>query len=240
MHDGHRERLRNKMDQNALEEHEWLEALLFNAIPRKNTNDIAHRLLAAFGTIPNVFSASYEQLKRVDGVGDNAASYLKCFAHFLHNYEWQDHYEFCFEPQFFRRLIEQTYKNETVEVMDFYFYNAKKQFIYRQRFTCDERNSVNVASDMISDAIVDFKKRGLANAVFVHNHLSGSSDPSEADVEATLQVQMMMSMHNVLLLDHFIYSPSGIYSFYESGRMKEINRNFNMNALLKNSGVLHK
>ena len=68
-HDGHRHRIIEKLDTGVLCEHELLEILLFNALPRRNTNDLAHRLLTAFGSIRGVFSASVEQLKLVDGVG---------------------------------------------------------------------------------------------------------------------------------------------------------------------------
>lgn len=52
-HEGHRERMRNKYVNKGIEvfeQHEILEMLLFYAIPRKNTNDIAHRLLEACGS----------------------------------------------------------------------------------------------------------------------------------------------------------------------------------------------
>lgn len=48
IHNGHRDRMRNKYINKGIdvfEQHEILEMLLFYAIPRKNTNDIAHELL---------------------------------------------------------------------------------------------------------------------------------------------------------------------------------------------------
>ena len=54
VHEGHRERMRNKYVNKGIEvfeQHEILEMLLFYAIPRKNTNDIAHRLLEACGSL---------------------------------------------------------------------------------------------------------------------------------------------------------------------------------------------
>ena len=56
IHDGHRKRMIEKV-MNSVEsmpEHELLEVLLFGAIPRKNTNDIAHLLISRFGSIENV------------------------------------------------------------------------------------------------------------------------------------------------------------------------------------------
>ena len=53
-HSGHRDRLRAKYLNNgadSLEPHEILEMLLFYAVPYRNTNDIAKRLLDDFGSL---------------------------------------------------------------------------------------------------------------------------------------------------------------------------------------------
>ena len=50
-HDGHRERMREKFRKNGfngMAEHEILEVLLFYALPRVNTNEIAHMLIKHF------------------------------------------------------------------------------------------------------------------------------------------------------------------------------------------------
>ena len=46
LHSGHRQRLKNKFmsAKESFSVHEILELLLFYSIPRKNTNDIAHKL----------------------------------------------------------------------------------------------------------------------------------------------------------------------------------------------------
>ena len=59
-HDGHRKRLKNKFIENGLdvfEPHEALELFLFYAIPRKDTNPLAHRLLDRYYTISSVCDA---------------------------------------------------------------------------------------------------------------------------------------------------------------------------------------
>ena len=48
VHDGHRQRKKEQFLQRGLEgfaDHEVLELLLYYAIPRRDTNEIAHRLL---------------------------------------------------------------------------------------------------------------------------------------------------------------------------------------------------
>lgn len=79
VHDGHRERLRWRFIEHGLKnfnELNSLELLLFFAIPRRDTNELAHTLLARFGTLAGVFDASYEELTSVPGVGENAAALI--------------------------------------------------------------------------------------------------------------------------------------------------------------------
>jgi DNA repair protein RadC len=66
LHSGHRERLRKKFLQNekgVLEPHEVLELLLYYSIPRRNTNEISHNLLNAFGNLKGVLEAENSSLE---------------------------------------------------------------------------------------------------------------------------------------------------------------------------------
>ena len=80
VHDGHRERLRRRFSAHGLEsfaDHEVLELLLFYAIPRQDTNPIAHRLMEQFGSLEAVLSAQPEHLGQVAGVGEGTALFLR-------------------------------------------------------------------------------------------------------------------------------------------------------------------
>ena len=73
LHDGHRARKKEQLRQHGLDsfaDHEVLELALYYAIPRRDTNEIAHRLLQKFGSLQNVLSAPAEELAKVEGVGD--------------------------------------------------------------------------------------------------------------------------------------------------------------------------
>ena len=52
IHDGHRERMRERFEQfggNGFTDHELLEMLLYYAYPRRDTNEKAHEILNEFG-----------------------------------------------------------------------------------------------------------------------------------------------------------------------------------------------
>lgn len=90
LHSGHRERLRQRMmtyGADALCDHELLELILFYALPRVNTNDIAHILLNRFGTLNNVLNASAAELRTVSGIGSSAAEFIRLIADLCGEYE---------------------------------------------------------------------------------------------------------------------------------------------------------
>ena len=81
LHAGHRDRLRALYRRNgaeALEAHQLLELLLFYAIPYRDTNPLAHRLINRFGSLWQVLNASEEELCGVGGVGVHTARLLRC------------------------------------------------------------------------------------------------------------------------------------------------------------------
>ena len=59
------------------EPHNILELLLFYSIPRRDTNEIAHKLLNHFGSLKAVFNASFDELIQVDGIKENSATLIK-------------------------------------------------------------------------------------------------------------------------------------------------------------------
>lgn len=79
LHGGHRERLRQRLMTEGVdnfEPHELLEFLLYYAIPRQNVNLLAHELLNTFGNLRNVLGADPSELTQVKGMGENAALWL--------------------------------------------------------------------------------------------------------------------------------------------------------------------
>lgn len=79
IHVGHREKMREKYARggaDAFLPHELLELLLFYAIPYRDTNPTAHRLIERFGSLSGVLTASPEDLRSVPGIGDYAASLI--------------------------------------------------------------------------------------------------------------------------------------------------------------------
>ena len=79
IHKGHRSRMKSKLESygaRIFDTYELLEMLLYYAIPYRDTNPIAKRLLVAFGSLDGVLSASKEELAEVDGIGERCAELI--------------------------------------------------------------------------------------------------------------------------------------------------------------------
>lgn len=82
LHASHRARLRTRYLTSGLSDfapHNVLELLLFHAIPRRDTNPLAHALLSRFGSVEAVLSADRRALLSVPGVGPGVADFLSAF-----------------------------------------------------------------------------------------------------------------------------------------------------------------
>ncbi len=78
-HAGHRDRLRQRFIRfgaDSLFDHELLELVLFYAMPRRNTNEIAHNLIEKFGDLKGVLNAPPEEMKKIKGIGDAAVAFI--------------------------------------------------------------------------------------------------------------------------------------------------------------------
>lgn len=79
VHDGHRDRMRERIRRSGLstlQEHEMLEYILYAFVPRKDTNEIAHALIDRFGSFAGVLNADEKRLAEIAGMTENAALFL--------------------------------------------------------------------------------------------------------------------------------------------------------------------
>ena len=217
-HTGHRKRLKKKFIENGFdifEPHEALEMYLFYAIPRKDTNPLAHRLLDRYLTIGGVCDAPIDELQKGFGLSESAAVFLKMLPEMSRLYtesKLSDDYVIDYETLgdvFKTKFIGRT--NEAVALM---LGDAKGKMIY---FDIVSKGSLNSASMPIRK-IVDLSLRHNAKTAFIaHNHPSGSALPSREDIDTTQTIFETLDSIDVELVDHFIVTDDDYVSLRQSG-----------------------
>ena len=82
-HQGHRQRMRERVQNyglDSLAEHEALEYVLYLTNAQKDTNGIAHDLIDRFGDFAAVLEASEEELCQVEGISTGLAQRIYDYA----------------------------------------------------------------------------------------------------------------------------------------------------------------
>lgn len=231
-HDGHRKRIIQKLETGTLLDHELLEIMLFSSLPRKNTNDIAHRLLQKFGSMREIFCASKEELMEVKGVGESCATNLRCIGIIYTKYfnVKKEVYEGKYERLNFLSFVNEHYSHVDCEVFDVYLLGKGNEIVKRKRYTEHDDGSARIGTGDLSKLLTAENPVGM---VLVHNHPKGEGKPSNADDETTNLCQVVCSMHGVVFCDHCIYSPKGVYSYYMSGNLQKISESFSLDKLVR-------
>ena len=234
-HSGHRSRMFDKIKrEEVLCPHEYLEMLLMYAIPRKNTNDIAHRLLSHFQDLDGVFSASVNELCVVKGVGERTAIFLHTLGKLWTAYpvtsDYYTQYPNAFHKTAFADYIKKRYRGVLVEVLDVYCLDSEGNIFHKQSFTSLDKNQVKVLADKVASLLLDENPSGI---ILVHNHPYSTSVPSKSDDAMTRIMQVMCNIHNVLLCNHLICGIDGVYDYYSSGKLRVINSTCNLDRLLE-------
>ncbi len=79
--------------------------------------------------------------------------------------------------------------------------------------------SINQVSVQAREVFRPLVREGASAAIVVHNHPSGSVQPSDADGELTVRLQQAGALVGITLTDHVIVTRGGFYSFAERGRL---------------------
>lgn len=202
------------------QDHEILEVLLFNAIPRANTNPIAHALIGAFGSLSAVFRASVRELMLVDGVGQKTAEYLRCIGLcFERVHPAAPNYPPYFSPKTFGDYLEEEYKDKKKEVLELYCLNKLGRLYFKKEFSTGKNDEVVTDPSKIGEVLLVKKPHTV---VVAHNHPNGTRNPSSQDDVFTKQLYILCTMYNVKLGDHFIVGSDGLFSYHTVGRLDKI------------------
>ena len=213
LHANHRKRVRARFLESGLEnmeDHQVLELVLFYAIPRYDTNELAHRLLNEFGSLNNVFDAPVEALTRVPGVGPETALFLnlipavwrRCLKNASQNTEFintREEMERALRPMFTEPALEQF-----VCAMTDVRGRILKKFVVNTGGTLWVQTDIET---IVREAVINRAQR----VAVAHSHPFGFAAPSAEDIQSTVTLATKLGQLGISTLDHMISAPDGVY-----------------------------
>ncbi len=219
LHKGHRARLKAQFRQygaERFESHQLLELLLFYGVPQKDTNPLAHRLLKEFGSLNNVFNASFDDLCRIDGISEHTATLLMLCGQLLPR---------CYNEKQERRPL--TTQTALVDFLRPHFINQPKEKLVllclnnrQEPLECSvvSQGSLTATEASVREVLERVIRAKATAIVLAHNHPAGHPVPSVEDVDFTKRLQHTLRQIEVVLVDHLIFSGKEYLSIREQPR----------------------
>ena len=224
VHEGHRSRVKERYLMEGLDafsDHEIIELLLFYCIPKRDTNELAHRMIREFGTLHDLVEADPRDIARRCNISLNTALLISLAAPLSRRYLKQNWGH--------RPVI-----NSSAKAGD-YAVTLFAGRIYECFFVIclDSQNHVNHAAlvheGTINEApvypriIVETALRHKANSIILsHNHPGGSLRASNADIDVTRKICHAMKPIGIHVVDHIIVAGDRYTSFAEQGLMESL------------------
>ena len=216
-----RRRLRTRFlraGREAVDDRDLLELLLSGRPSVDDAGALAASLLDRFGTAPRALAARPDRLRSVPGMPEDAVAVLKA-AEALGIRMARAEVPQTVRPSLgsYTRVIEYCRTlagHREVEEFHLLYLNRRNLLIADE---CHQKGSVCHTPVYPREICVRALELQASAVVAVHDHPSGSPDPSRADIDMTNRIRDALKTIEVTLLDHVIVTPSGSVSFQARG-----------------------
>lgn len=221
VHAGHRERIREQYLRDGMDgfsDVQVLELLLYYTNRIKDTNETAHHLLDAFGSLKGVFEARTEQLVKVEGVGKESAILINMMLGLFHRYNK------CLamekeKQKIANRSVAQDYckalmAGQRTEQFRVICLDAQCKVIGNRKITDGSLSEVAAYPRIVVETALNYNAHSV---ILTHNHPGGTPTPSPEDISSTLQLQKLLGGLGIIVLDHIIVANDVTYSMIQHG-----------------------
>ena len=220
IHQGHRDRLRRRFLQEGLElfeDHQVLELLLFNALPRQDTNKIAHLLLQRFGCLSAVFEADTRDLASIPGMGEAASAFLSLIPpltrRYLHDGATREKSSLN-DPYKTSKFLIPLMAGRVEEVFYAICLDNRCRLLFPALISRGTVTDALIHPRQVVETVLRHKS---VNVILAHNHPSGILQASKSDINLTLLLQNVLLPMGIRLVDHVIVAGDRTLSMASMG-----------------------
>ncbi len=214
LHEKHRQRLKEKFIEfggDCLEDHELVELLLFYALPRQNTNELAHKLMNEYGRLSDILEADIESLTAFDGISTHSATLFKLILASINKYmnEQNDIVNAMLTPKNIDQYIKNLFYGHTNEIA--YALLLDKDCVVKKVKKL-ATGTVNAAPLYPREVVKLAVNEKYPYMILAHNHPNGNAMPSQNDFSITKTIDLALNFVEVRLVDHVIVSGDKVTS----------------------------
>lgn len=191
----------------ALSNAELLAIIIKTGTKEESSIVIAQKLLSMNTSTANnldfLKEITLSELMRIKGIGKVKALQLKAVCELAKRMSTPLNYQKVKikKPEDVATLLMEEMRLEKQEIVKLVILNNKNQIIKIKKVAQGGINSVNMSyKDILAEPI----KVQAPKIILVHNHPSGDSTPSQADIEITKRIFEIAQLFNIELLDHIV------------------------------------
>ncbi len=223
MHKNHRERVKKRFLEETLDafaSHNVLEFLLFYAIPQRDTNETAHRLMRRFGSLSGVLDAPYEELMEVEGMGMHSAALLKLVPVIYERYREEKKREVhpFSDMEAVGRYFLEIYRGVTEERVYLLLLDNKFDIIDCVKVHDGSVNSAAIKYRTLVELVLT---RQASTAILAHNHPNGVPIPSPDDIHTTSEIRRVFALLGIHLMGHILVAGDYFVDLDAYGRQRQ-------------------
>ncbi|MBJ9722603.1 DNA repair protein RadC [Acinetobacter calcoaceticus] len=209
-----RERLLQQGPQ-SLSDAELLAIFLRSGSRQHSAVELSRLLIQHFGSLNAVFDSSLSELTQFNGIGETKYSQLlavKELGRRYLNHHFQKNNLSLHSSDLVLDYLRYELKGEKQEVFAVLCLDPElRKLHFKKLFFGSMRHCAVSVNQTLRYAL----QQHACQLVIAHNHPFGSAQPSAEDIALTQQLEHACQLVEIHLLDHFIISPEGSFSFAE-------------------------
>lgn len=202
----------------ALSDAELIAVFLRVGVKGKSAVELGRDMISHFGSLQGLFGANITEFSKIHGLGSAKYAQLQAVLELAKraiSEELQTQSSLS-SPESVKQFLKLAIGSKQYESFNVLFLDVKNRLIKSEELF---KGTLSHASVYPREIIKAALAHNAASVMLAHNHPSGSTEPSQADLTLTRTLKTALDLVDIRLLDHFIVANSQVYSMAEHGEV---------------------
>ena len=197
---------------------ELISIILKTGTKKYSVKEISLKLLEKLGDLNKLKDIGINSLIKIDGIGKVKAIELKAAIElgrrvYLNNNKTSLIFKHSLDIyKYFYKLI----GDKKQEYFYCVYLDVKQKLIDSK---CLFKGTINNSTVHPREIFKEAYLLSASKIICVHNHPSGDSTPSKADIDITRKIREIGLIHGIIVIDHIIVGNNNYYSFHDDNKL---------------------
>ena len=211
-----REKLIKYGSQN-LAEYELLAIILGVGSSSENVFELSKRIIDSFDNLKELLDLTYEELIKIKGIKQAKATKIIASIEFAKRiFEYKPAKQKLANPYSIYSFMRYELESKAHEEFFVLYLDKRLRLIKKILLAKGGIDALSIETMEIFKYAIKLES---SNIVLIHNHPHGSLNPSDSDIDTTIEILNIANNLQICVIDHLIISEQGYYSFLENHKL---------------------